>query len=145
MMIPGSNLLMTALSVIGSQTVNWFQYQSIGAGPTGLETVTYAAHQTIMLGSVQPVPRNRYEAWGLDWQKSYVTWFVPNVNAQSISRSPDNSGDVIEWPVNKDGSLVTGKSRRYQLIGDTPWTNIDGWTYVIGIDIGPATGATTNV
>jgi hypothetical protein len=142
--IPGSNILKTALSVIGSQTVNWFKFQSTAPGPTGLQTATYAASVTITLGSVQPVPRSRYEAYGLDWQKSYVTWFVPNVDAQPIKRNPDGSGDVIEWPVNNDGSLIAGKSRRYQLVGDTPWTNIDSWTYVIGIDIGPATGATTN-
>lgn len=143
-MIPGSNLLKTALTVIGSQTVNWLKYQSKATGPTGLSTATYAASQTIKLGSLQPVPRSRYEAFGLDWQKSYVTWFVPNVNALSIMRNPDQSGDVIEWPVNKDGSLIAGTSRRYQLVGDTPWTNVDGWTYVLGVDIGPATGATTN-
>lgn len=143
-MIPGSNLLKTALSVIGSQTVNWFQYLSQVSGPTGLNTVTYAAVQTITLGSVQPVPRSRYEAYGLDWQKSYVTWFVPDATPEPIKRNPDGSGDVIEWPVNRDGTLIAGKSRRYQLVGDTSWSNIDNWTYVLGIDIGPATGATTN-
>lgn len=143
-MIPGSNILKTALSVIGSQTVNWLQFVSQSEGPTGLSTAMYATSQTIKLGSLQPVPRSRYEAYGLDWQKSYVTWFVPNVNALSITRNPDQSGDVIEWPVNNDGSLITGKSRRYQLVGDTPWTYVDGWTYVLGVDIGPATGAMTN-
>lgn len=143
-MIPGSNLLKTALSVIGSQTVNWLKYQSIATGPTGLDTITYAAAQTITLGSVQPVPRSRYEAYGLDWQKSYVTWFVPDATPGPIKRNPDGSGDVIEWPVNRDGTLIAGKSRRYQLVGDTPWSNIDNWTYVLGVDIGPATGATTN-
>jgi hypothetical protein len=144
MMIPGSNILKLALSVIGSQTVNWFEFESSAPGPTGLQLATYAVPQTVTLGSVQPVPRSRYEAYGLDRQRSYVTWFVPNVNAQSITRDPDANGDVIEWPVNKDGSLISGTSRRYQLVGDTPWTSIDSWTYVLGIDIGPATGATTN-
>jgi len=143
-MIPGSNTLKTALTVIGSQTVNWLQYQSQTIGTTGLSTATYSAPQTIKLGSVQPVPRSRYEAYGLDWQKSYITWFVPDNAPTSVKRNPDGSGDVIEWPVNKDGSLIAGKSRRYQLVGDTPWTNVDNWTYVLGLDIGPATGATTN-
>lgn len=143
-MIPGSNILKMALTVIGSATVNWFQYQSSATGLTGMDTVTYASPQTITLGSLQPVPRSRYEAFGLDWQKSYVTWFVPDVDALSITRNPDQSGDVIEWPVTKQGALIPNKSRRYQLVGDTPWTNVDGWTYVLGVDIGPATGSTSN-
>lgn len=143
MIIPGSNLLATALTVIASQPVNWFQFASVVTGPTGADTSSYASPQT-KRGSVQPVPRNRYEALQLDWQKSYITWYVPNVDAMSIMRNPDGNGDVIEWPVNNDGSLIAGKSRRYQLIGDNPWTNIDNWTAVIGVDIGPATGATNN-
>lgn len=132
-MIPGSNLLNLALTVIGSQTVTWFKFTSQAPGPTGKNIVTYLPGVIITKGSVQPVDRARYEAYGLDFQKSYVTWFVPNVAAQSITRNPDNSGDVIEW-----------NNRRYQLVGDTPWTAIDQWTRVLGVDIGPATGNLTN-
>ena len=142
-MIPGSNLLSLALTVIASQPVNWFQFASQSDGPTGLNTVIYAAAQTVKIGSVQPVDRSRYEQLGLDRQKSYVTWFVPNANAQSIRSNPDGSGDVIEWPVNNAGVPLSG-ARRYQIVGDTPWTAVDGWTRVLGVDIGPATGALTN-
>jgi hypothetical protein len=144
MRVPGSNVLRLALSVIGAQTVNWFQYASQAPGPTGKVVTTYAAPQTIPKGSVQPVDRARYNSYGLDFQKSYVTWFVPGFNAQSIRRNPDGSGDIIETPVNLDGSLIPGTSRRYQCVGDTPWINEDGWNRVLGVDIGPATGATTN-
>lgn len=133
MRVPGSNLLKTALSVIGSTSVNWFAYAGETTGPTGLVTSSYAAPVTINKGSVQPVPRDRYEQMGLDWAKSYVTWYVPNFNAQSIRRDPNGNGDVIE----------TG-GRRYQCIGDNPWFGIDGWNGVVCADIGPATGATTN-
>lgn len=133
MTIPGSNILALALTVIGSQTVKWFQYASMAPGPTGLVTVTYNAPVTVTKGSVQPVDRARYDAWGLDWQKSYVTWFVPNENVMPITRNPNSNGDVIEWG-----------GRRYQAIGDTPWGAIDQWTRILCIDIGPATGATTN-
>lgn len=132
-MIPGSNLLNLALTVIGSQSVQWFRYQSSVTGTTGLNLVTYAAPVTVTRGSVQPVDRARYEAYGLDWQKSYVTWFVPNNFPQPITRNPNGDGDVIEW-----------NARRYQVVGDTPWSAIDQWTRVLCVDIGPATGATTN-
>jgi hypothetical protein len=143
-MIPGSNILKLALTVIGSQNVNWFQFASVTTGPTGLDVTTYSAPQTVTLGSVQPIDRARYEALGLDLQKSYVNWFVPNVNALSVTRNPDGNGDVIEWPVTKQGALISGVSRRYQLVGDTPWTQQDNWTRVLGVDVGPATGNTTN-
>lgn len=133
MLIPGSNILSLALSVIGSTPVEWFKYQSQAPGPTGKNVVTYAAPVTVTKGSVQPVDRSRYTSYGLDFAKSYVTWFVPNVDASSIKRNPDNSGDVFE----------TG-GRRYQCVGDTPWKTIDQWTRILGVDIGPATGATTN-
>lgn len=132
-MIPGSNLLNLALTVIGSQTVSWFQFKSNTIGPTGLNTVTYNAAVTVTRGSVQPVDRSRYEQWGLDRQKSYVTWFVPNVAPLPITRNPDGNGDVIEW-----------NGRRYQVVGDTPWSAIDQWTRLLCVDIGPATGNTTN-
>lgn len=143
-MIPGSNILSTALRVIASQYVNWYKYTANTIGATGLVTSSYISSQTVLRGSVQPVPRNRYEAFNLDWQKSYITWYVPDINALSITRNPNGNGDIIEWPVNRNGSLISGKSRRYQLIADTPWTLVDDWTAVIGVDIGPATGATTN-
>jgi hypothetical protein len=133
MMIPGSNLLAMALGVIGSQTVQWFQYDHVDTGPTGLDIVTYKAPVPVAQGSVQAVDRSRYTQYGLDWQKSYVTWFVPNVTALSITRNPDTDGDVIEWA-----------GRRYQVVGDTPWSVQDHWTRLLCIDIGPATGAMTN-
>lgn len=144
MRVPGSNILKLALSVIGSQNVNWFQFASQNIGPTGLNTVTYNAAQLLTLCSVQPVPRDRYSTYGLDWEKAYVSWFVPSINAQALTRNPDGSGDVIETPVTATGALISGVSRRYQLVGSTPWSNQDGWTNVIGLDIGPATGNLTN-
>lgn len=143
MAIPGSNLLAQALTVIASSPVNFLQWQSATPGPTGLSTSIYAAPQTILKGSVQAVDLSRYEQLGLDRQKSYVTWYVPNVVVQSIRANPDSNGDVIEWPVSKAGALLPG-ARRYQIISDTPWSVQDGWMRVLGVDIGPATGATTN-
>lgn len=132
-MIPGQNLLATALSVIGSTPVSYFRNTGATQGPTGLDTVTYATPVTIAKGSVQAVDRSRYERFGLDWEKRYVSWFVPNLAAVDLARNPDNSGDVIE---------VNG--RRYQLMGGTDWYGMDGWMSLLGVDIGPATGATTN-
>lgn len=143
MAVPGSNLLAQALTVIASSPVNFLQWQGETIGPTGLSTSTYAAPRTILKGSVQAVDLSRYEQLGLDRQKSYITWYVPNVVVQSIRANPDSNGDVIEWPVDKTGALLSG-ARRYQIISDTPWNTQDSWVRVLGVDIGPANGATNN-
>lgn len=133
MIVPGSNLLAMALTVIGSTPVTYYRYLGETTGPTGLDTVTFADGVVVSVGSVQAVDRSRYQEFGLDWMKSYIVWYVPELDASAIARNPDNSGDVIE---------VNG--RRYPLIGGTDWFRIDGWLSMIGVDTGPATGATTN-
>ncbi len=144
MRIPGANVLGIALRVIGSQNyVNYYaevlprQRQS-----NGVYLSTYAAPVTLAKQSVQPVPRDRYQQIGLDFQKSYVTWYVPHLDFVSIQRN--SGGDVIEWPVNVDGSLIPGVSSRYQLPSDTPWQIQDGWASAICVRLGPATGARNN-
>lgn len=133
MIVPGSNLLSLALTVIGSSTVVYFKYSGKSQNAIGEDVSTYLPGETVSKGSMQPVPRNRYEMYGLDWSKSYWTWFVPNVFASTITRNPDGDGDIVEY-----------NGRRYQIISDTPWSSVDSWTYVTCCDIGPATGALTN-
>lgn len=133
MNVPGSNLLSLALTVIGSTPVDYYQYQSVSTNAQGRDLTTYHPKQTIVSGSVQAVDRSRYERFGLDWEKRYISWFVPNLDAVDLSRNPDINGDVIE---------VNG--RRFQLMGGTDWFDMDGWMSLLGVDIGPATGATTN-
>lgn len=132
MIVPGSNLLAIALSVMGKQKVSYFKRASETETPSGLNLVTYNAPVDNSTGSVQAVDRSKYEELGLSFEKTYITWFVPALpSVVDIAR--DNSGDVIE----------TGGGR-YQLIGGTDWFAIDGWIAVIGARIGPATGALTN-
>ncbi len=140
--IPGDNLLSEALELIESQTVTYYVETGRAANAAGDYLTTYAAGVPILSGSVQTVDRSRYQQSGLDWQKNYVNWFVPSVDVENIARN--KSGDVFEWPVNDDGSLIVGKTRRWQLIGETPWKIQDDWAMTTGIDIGPGTGNTTN-
>jgi len=133
MSVPGSNLLRLALSVLGKSSVNYFQYAGVAQGPTGLDTATYDPAITIITGTVQPVNTARYQEFGLDFSKRYIVWFVPNLNAVDLSRNPDISGDVIEF-----------KGRRFQLMNNTDWFQIDGWMSPMAVDIGPATGALIN-
>lgn len=130
-MIPGINLLGVALQLIASESVSYFADIGRAKNASGVYLTTYADPVTIEECSVQAVDRAKYSAMGLDFQKTYVTWFVPNQAIVTVERG--KSGDVIEW----DGG-------RYQLNGGIDWTGQDNWGTGVCVLIGPATGATTN-
>lgn len=119
-MIPGSNILNLALTVIARQEFTYFAFVSRVLGPSGKYIPLYAAGVTAM-GSVQPVPRNVYFHMGLDFQKSYFNFFVP----QSVL---DVSRDV-----SSDQFFFNGKN--YQCLSNTPWYGIDGWNQVLCIEV----------
>lgn len=123
-MIPGSNLLAQALTVIGSQSVRYFKYAARATSATGRDVTTFEPEVTILQGSVQAVPRTRYESMGLDYARRYVTWFV--------------SRDVIGVERDKSGDEFEHFGRRYKVEAVTPWFSQDGWNEVLGIDIGAA-------
>lgn len=130
-MNPGGNNLAMALTVLGHTPVSYFKYASRSANSGGVWVTTYSAPVVVSNGSAQAVNKQKYEALGLDWEKTYINWYVPNLAAVDLSR--DVSGDVIE---------VLG--RRWQLMGSNDWFLIDGWKSLMGVDIGAATGLLTN-
>ena len=115
-MIPGSNLLQTAFSVIGQQRVTLHKAVSRETNEIGLDVVTYAAPVTIT-GSVQAVPRNRYADLGLDLNSNYVTLYTVKC-VSDIQRG--QSGDKIVFDC-----------KNYEITSKTDWHAIDGWVSVI--------------
>lgn len=130
-MIPGANLLKTALSVIGRTTVKYYKYASRTTNQAGFDVTTYTYKGEYSNGSLQPVKRSKYSFMGLDFQKKYYNWFIPSLDIVDIDRG--TSGDVIE-----------ALGMRMQLQSMQDWYGIDGWKSVVCIVIGPATGALTN-
>lgn len=125
MNIPGMNLLGMALTVIGSQPVQY--YRSTGPAvrnAAGFMTAPYAAAETIFTCSVQAVPRARYAQLGLDLAKDYVTWFVPRA-VFGVDR--DESGDRFAW----SGKL-------WQVESCTDWSAQDGWVQALAVRVGVA-------
>lgn len=120
-MIPGSNLLRQALTLIGSQSVDYYADTGRETSATGRDVTTYADAVTVTEGSVQAVPRNRYESLGLDFSRNYVTWFVPQ-NVVGLGR--DVSGDQIVF-----------NSRRYNVATLTPWFAQDGWVECLCVEM----------
>ena len=120
MTVPGSNILATALSVIAASPIQYYAWQSRTTNSIGYDTNVYAAPVTLY-GSVQPVQRNLYEQYGLDLQKTYL-WVYLRSSVLDINR--DTSSDVLVFNANN-----------YQILSQTNWYPIDGWTAFIAVQV----------
>lgn len=136
--IPGSDLLGIAMGVISSQPVTYYRNTGRTTDDSGRDTPSFDApvpdpndpDAEPLDGSVQAVPRSRYALYGLDVQKSYVTWFIEQ--------------EVIDVERDFSGDRITYGNRLYQLVSATDWFGQDGWVYVICVDIGSAANAPYN-
>jgi hypothetical protein len=120
-MIPGSNLLNMALSVIAKQSVQYFKFAGRTTNAIGNFGNTYDAPTTLQ-GSWQFVPRALYQQYGLDLQKSYATFYV--------------SANVVDIAREVAGDQLTFNGRRYQVESTNSWFAQDGWVGVLCVDIG---------
>ncbi len=121
-MIPGSNILSMAQRIISKQEFDYYPYVSRTLNEIGNWISKYAAG-TKVLGSVQPIARSLYEAYGLDFQKSYFNFFVP---ADIFDVGRDIAGDQFVF-----------QCKNYQCVSKTAWYGIDGWVEVLCIEVTP--------
>lgn len=117
-MIPGSNLLKTALKIISPQTITYYRFVSRALNDIKQWVATYASPVEIS-GSFQPVPRALYAQYGLDFSKDYFTFYT-NTNIFSTQR--DVSGDQIIF-----------EGQQYQCEANNDWFALDGWKGVLCI------------
>lgn len=122
-MIPGSNLLGLALTVIGSQLVNYRAFTGRATNAAGLDVSTYAAGVP-RRGSFQPVPRQYFAQMGLEYTKEYCNWYDPAAGIQDLGR--DVSGDLI---------IFGGKT--WEALSANDWSAVDGWSGVLFVCKGP--------
>lgn len=122
-MIPGSNLLNQALTLIGGQRFIYRAFSSRSTNSIGLDVATYLPDAAVT-GSIQAVPRNMYEQMGLDLQKSYINIYI--------------SHDVVDIDRDVSGDQVVFFGALYQCISKTAWKSIDGWNQVLAVRIGNA-------
>jgi len=123
MRIPGGNLFTMASRLIAQQVVQYSRWASRTPNDVGQDVDTYA-EAVPMSGSVQAVPRALYQALGLDFTKSYVTFTTPN-DIQDLGR--DRTGDKFTY-----------FGRTYFVESETDWHDIDGWTQALCVDVGAA-------
>ena len=121
MNIPSSNLLSMALTVIQPTTFKLFAFIDRDRSAKG-QFVSNFAEGIDVLGSIQAVPRSRYQNLGLDFNKNYIQIYT---SSNVIDLRRDSSGDQIEW-----------NGRRYEISSNNDWHAIDGWMGVLAIDIG---------
>jgi hypothetical protein len=120
MTLPGCNLLGMALRVIGQQTFQYYAFVSRATNDIGIDVPTYAA-PVPLTGSVQPVPRNLYQVYGLQLDKYYATFFVSQ-NVLDVTR--DVSGDQIGF-----------NGQTFQVEQKTDWFAQDGWDSFLAVKI----------
>lgn len=122
-MIPGSNLLNQALSVIASTTVEYFKALPRTTSSIGNYVPSYEL-ALFLKGSWQAVPRKEYKDLNLDFQKSYFNFFV--------------SKKVIDVQRNVTNDKIVFAGQKYQCISLTPWFLVDGWMQVLCVLDGAA-------
>lgn len=113
MPVPGSNLLATALTVISSYKVQYYQFIARTLNDLG-QYVTEYEDPVDVRGSFQPVPRNAYDLYGLDWQKSYFIFYTQS--------------NMIDVQRNKTPDKIVNGSQTYVCESNTAdWYQIDKW------------------
>ena len=119
-MIPGSNLLNLAMSVIQKAQLGYSAYVGRTLAANGDYVPAYAS--AVMIGgSIQPIKRNLYEHMGLDFDKNYVNVFVPN-NVLDVQRA--SAGDQF-----------TFNNRTFQVLSNEAWFEMDGWDQVLCVEV----------
>lgn len=119
-MIPGANILNTALSVIARQSFQYSAYLKRTLQSNGQYLTVYRPACSIT-GSIQPVPRSLYAINGLEFDKYYVNFFLAK-NVFDVAR--DIAGDVISYC-----------GEYYQLESKTDWFGMDGWVQVLAVKV----------
>lgn len=119
-MIPGSNLLKMAFSIIAKSTVLYYKYNSRTLNDVGQYISVYDVPQQLK-GSLQAVPRDFYQQFGLDFTKSYFTFYA--------------STDFLDVQRNVSGDQIEFNGVRYQCESTVDWFEIDNWDAVLCIKV----------
>ncbi len=122
-MIPGSNLLRSALRLIKPTQILYLQATGRTQNAVKQFVATFADPVPLM-ASVQAVNRDTYNELGLDFQKNYIKVFASK-NIVDLGR--DTSGDRL---------IFNGKL--YQIESQVDWFVMDGWASCLAVYVSPA-------
>lgn len=120
MNVPGSNLLLSAFSLICPEPFSLRKFVSRETNEIGLDVTTYA-EPVELLGSVQAVDARFYGEFGLDFEKNYIhIWTASDITNLQRLTAPD----VIDW-----------HSKRWEVVSDNDWFPVDGWKNFIAVEV----------
>ena len=118
-----NNILKSALSIIGSHTVKIRVATGTAVNDSGVPTVTYS-DPIVVSCSVQPgivssfggknISEKDYKDMGLDWTRSYITVWIPDVGLKPIHDR--ESTDTVEF-----------NGRIFNVIQCADWELQNGW------------------
>lgn len=115
-----SNLLVDALDVIGVQNFLYYQYLGRTTNAIGLDVAARSPGISVS-GSFQPVPRSLYAHMGLDFQKYYANFYVPQ--------------NVIDIERNSAGDQFSYNGKLFQVLSRTDWHGVNGWVAFLAIQV----------
>lgn len=120
--VPGSNLLADAFELIETQPMQYLKYASRALNEVGQYVSSFDAPVPVE-GSIQAVPRSKYQMMGLDFQKFYVQIYVELL---VVDLQRGMSGDQF---------IDDATGIRYQIESETDWFYQDGWVSALAIRI----------
>lgn len=120
-----NNLLKQALQIIPPSAFYLQKFTGNTVNELGNDVSSYA-EPVKLTGSVQAVDSATYQELGLDFNKNYKTFFAGSI-MQSLGRNGQESPDRL---------IYQGKV--YEVVNANDWYAYNGWTYVIGVEVGNA-------
>jgi len=118
--VPGSNTLNAAFRLIRKTKVLYYKALTPTVDAVGRKVNVYEAPVEIY-GSLQPVKRNLYQEYGLDFSKNYANFYA-SFDFLGVER--DGSGDKI---------VYNGQS--FQILSVQDWFSVDGWKVALLVKI----------
>lgn len=114
------NLLSLAASVIPMQQITVTRFISRQLVEGGKYENVYTEPEDVK-ASVQSVDRRTYKELGLDLSRNYMMLYTSDYMPPTTRNT---APDIIEYA-----------GKRFEVVGDTAWTNQDGWTSVYIVEI----------
>lgn len=109
-----------AMSILGRQQFIYYAFASRSLNQLGQDIPVYDTPVSLF-GSVQPIPRNLYQEYGLDFDRYYLTFYVSR-SVMDVAR--DVSGDAFAF-----------NEKYYQCLSKTDWFPQDGWVALLAVQV----------
>ncbi len=109
-----------AMSVVGKQSFCYIKYLSRVGNNIGVIDTNYDAPLALS-GQVQAVARNLFEKYGLDFQKTYLMFYI--------------SREILDVERDVSGDKITFAGNTYQCLSITNWFPMNGWCEVLTVQI----------